>query len=110
MRIELMGNEIESLREFDPATQRSVRRIEDVELGPAREFTADVRDRLDELDLDHLSREARERFEEELAHLRSGQSFAASSSMCPFSHTRRYSTTAAPETLLIVDEWSTSKQ
>ena len=37
LRIELFGSEIESLRRFDPATQRSVGRVEAASLGPAGE-------------------------------------------------------------------------
>src|SRR3972149_139435 len=36
-RIELSGDEVESLREFDPATQRSIREVEEVVLLPLRE-------------------------------------------------------------------------
>ena len=36
-RIELVGDEIESMREFDPATQRSSLKISDLQLTPARE-------------------------------------------------------------------------
>ncbi|MFQ5942059.1 MAG: transcription-repair coupling factor [Anaerolineales bacterium] len=37
VRIELFGDEIESMREFDPATQRSSETIQNLELAPARE-------------------------------------------------------------------------
>jgi transcription-repair coupling factor (superfamily II helicase) len=37
IRIELSGRWVESLRLFDPATQRSLRPVEAVEIGPARE-------------------------------------------------------------------------
>ncbi len=37
VRIELFGNEIESIRRFDPATQRSEARLEGVAVTPARE-------------------------------------------------------------------------
>ena len=37
-RIDLFGNEIDSLRSFDPQTQRSVDTLEKIELLPAREF------------------------------------------------------------------------
>src|SRR5204862_3935421 len=38
VRIEWFGDEIESLRAFDPATQRGIRAIDSVELLPASEF------------------------------------------------------------------------
>mgnify|MGYP003339038967 FL=1 len=37
-RIDLFGDEIESLREFNPETQRSGRKLETIQLLPAREF------------------------------------------------------------------------
>jgi transcription-repair coupling factor (superfamily II helicase) len=37
-RLEFMGDEIDSIREFDPSTQRSVKEIEDVRIVPAREL------------------------------------------------------------------------
>ncbi len=37
VRIELFGSQIESLRRFDPATQRSQKRVESVTITPARE-------------------------------------------------------------------------
>jgi transcription-repair coupling factor (superfamily II helicase) len=38
IRLEFMGDEIESVREFDPATQRSLRAVEQVTVVPLREF------------------------------------------------------------------------
>ena len=38
LRIDLLDDEVESLRAFDPDTQRSTRRIDRVDLLPAREF------------------------------------------------------------------------
>jgi transcription-repair coupling factor (superfamily II helicase) len=37
VRIEFWGDEIESLREFDPNSQRSIRQIEELEIAPSRE-------------------------------------------------------------------------
>ncbi len=37
VRVELFGNQVESLRRFDPATQRSQARVESVTITPARE-------------------------------------------------------------------------
>ncbi len=75
VRIELMGREVESLRIFDPDTQRSVRRVDEITIGPSREILAD---RLDPepfatLNLRACKPESRGRFEEELALLRAGE-------------------------------------
>src|SRR5690606_32915246 len=40
-RVELFDNEVESLREFDPETQRTVRQVDSIDLLPAREFPLD---------------------------------------------------------------------
>ena len=37
VRIDLFGDEVESLRLFDPATQRTIRNVESVEIGPGSE-------------------------------------------------------------------------
>ena len=40
-RIELLDDEIDSIRTFDPETQRSLQKVQDVRLLPAREFPLD---------------------------------------------------------------------
>jgi transcription-repair coupling factor (superfamily II helicase) len=59
VRIELFGDEIESIRLFDPNTQRSVRSIDELSLSPSREtlFTGGETD-LRDLILSSLEREA----------------------------------------------------
>jgi transcription-repair coupling factor (superfamily II helicase) len=42
IRLEFMGDEIESLREFDPATQRSLRAVEQATIVPLREFIMEL--------------------------------------------------------------------
>nr|VFK29816.1 MAG: transcription-repair coupling factor [Candidatus Kentron sp. MB]VFK34195.1 MAG: transcription-repair coupling factor [Candidatus Kentron sp. MB]VFK76452.1 MAG: transcription-repair coupling factor [Candidatus Kentron sp. MB] len=37
-RIDLLGNEVDSIRTFDPETQRSLKKVSDINLLPAREF------------------------------------------------------------------------
>ncbi len=56
-RLDLFDDEIESIRTFDPETQRSVERVEAVRLLPAREFP------LDEEAIAAFRRRYRERFE-----------------------------------------------
>ncbi|MYA20514.1 MAG: transcription-repair coupling factor, partial [Chloroflexi bacterium] len=41
LRIELFGDEIESIRRFDPETQRTVERLDEAVVGPAREWFPD---------------------------------------------------------------------
>jgi len=42
VRLEFMGDDIESIREFDPASQRSLRALQQVTIVPLREFIADL--------------------------------------------------------------------
>ena len=74
VRVELMGSEIESLRLFDPDTQRSVRAVDGMTIGPSLEVLAGRVDLnvLARLNLKACKPEARERFEEELDLLRGG--------------------------------------
>ncbi|MFT7287520.1 MAG: transcription-repair coupling factor (superfamily II helicase) [Halieaceae bacterium] len=41
LRIDLLDDEVDSLRRFDPETQRTIERVESVDLLPAREFPLD---------------------------------------------------------------------
>jgi len=41
-RIELFGDDVESLREFDPATQRSVREVDEITLLPLKESDGEL--------------------------------------------------------------------
>ena len=41
LRIELFGDEVESIRRFDPETQRTVERLDEAVIGPAREWFPD---------------------------------------------------------------------
>jgi len=59
VRIELFGDEVESIREFDPDTQLSTGKVESLTLGPMREFSVGADDfRL-------WAIEARERFDDD---------------------------------------------
>ncbi|MFN3492391.1 MAG: hypothetical protein ACK40V_09250, partial [Anaerolineales bacterium] len=42
VRLDFFGDEIESIRSFDPATQRTLEKLESVLITPAREFLADA--------------------------------------------------------------------
>jgi transcription-repair coupling factor (superfamily II helicase) len=75
LRIEFFGDEIESLRRFDVATQRSTERLGEATIGAAREvldLPAAIKQLAGQLDLSSLNEEMRERFEEELARLAAG--------------------------------------
>ncbi|MCL4370750.1 MAG: transcription-repair coupling factor, partial [Chloroflexi bacterium] len=76
-RIELFGDEIESIRSFDPATQRSVEPLSEVVISPPHELLppADYGTRfaLHGLDLSHCTPQARDAFAREVERLTQGQ-------------------------------------
>ena len=82
VRVEYFGDEIDSLRSFNPATQRSTDAQDEVVLAPASELTAlPVRGRraaaaVRALDWSGLRPEVKEEWQRQLALLEQGQSFA----------------------------------
>jgi transcription-repair coupling factor (superfamily II helicase) len=76
VRVEMWGRTVESLRLFDPATQRSLDVVPSVTIGPAVEMlTRGRRDLLERLDLRGMSTEAKERLSEHLRMLAEGERF-----------------------------------
>jgi transcription-repair coupling factor (superfamily II helicase) len=79
IRIELFGEEIESLRKFDPGLQRSQDALEQAVITPASEALArhgpNVFEHLSGWNLDNLPEDIRAMFERDLASLRSGDPF-----------------------------------
>src|SRR5258706_10775642 len=79
VRVEFFGDEIESLRTFDPVTQRSLNAQDVVLVAPAREALAargaEAADALGKLDRIGLNADARERWARDLEQLRDRQSF-----------------------------------
>ena len=107
LRIELVGREVGSLRLFDPATQRSVRTVDEVTLGPARESVLSPGAGggvLSNLDLSACSRGVRQRFEEELSYLREGVGFSGDSFYAPFLADGTLLEHLPPGALALVDE------
>jgi transcription-repair coupling factor (superfamily II helicase) len=85
-RIELVGDRIESLRLFDPASQRSVAKAESISVGPAREIIlppAGPDDLRRGLDFARCSPDVAERFQEEISTLAVGGAFAGDSFYVP---------------------------
>ena len=77
LRVELFGDEVESIRRFDPATQRTVERVASAAIGPAREWFPS-REALAELagrlaPAQGTRGEGSDGFGEELAALRRGE-------------------------------------
>jgi transcription-repair coupling factor (superfamily II helicase) len=104
VRIELMGREIESLRAFDPATQRSIQAADSVEIGPAREIISPDISALAKLDYSRSTAETRERLQDELSQLRKGLAFRGQDFYVPFLAQATLLDYATDGTLVIIDE------
>jgi transcription-repair coupling factor (superfamily II helicase) len=82
VRVEFFGPTIESIRAFDPATQRSRERVESIGIGVASEFSPDAdlaSDLLASLDFSSTDEEPAERLREELETLARGELVAGPS-------------------------------
>ena len=88
IRIELFGDEIDSLRSFDPASQRSENRLKSFTLGPATETLPRLAEhavsQLNHWDLSNLQPSTRLAFEEDFARLSSGTAFRGIEYYLPF--------------------------
>jgi transcription-repair coupling factor (superfamily II helicase) len=88
VRIELFGDEIDSLRSFDPSSQRSERRMKRFTLGPATETLprvgAQAASRLQRWNFADLQTSSRAVFEEDTARLGQGTSFRGIEYYLPF--------------------------
>ena len=73
LRIELFGDEIESIRRFDPESQRTVERLEAATIGPAREWFPSGHELIELGDRLAAVSNPPEEVEEELAALRRGE-------------------------------------
>ncbi len=90
VRVEFFGDEIDSIRTFDPETQRSLNPVDGVLVGPAREALAlrgpDAARRLAGISLIGMHADARERWERDLEALRYSQSFDDIAFYLPYLH------------------------
>ena len=87
LRIELFGDEVESIRAFDPATQRSSEQRDALRIGPARELAIDparMRHLAERMQPQDLRGEQRERVEQDIAALLDGAVFAGDDVYTPF--------------------------
>ena len=105
VRIELFGDEVESIRRFDAATQRTVERIDEVRIGPASEWFPS-RDALADL-AGHLAPARRGALDdlaaEELAAIRRGE-LPAPARYGPLAAAATLLDHLGPGALVVVDE------
>jgi transcription-repair coupling factor (superfamily II helicase) len=107
LRIELFGDEVESIRAFDPATQRSTERRDAVHIGPARELVVDptrMRRLAERMQTQGLRGVQRERADRDVAALLEGEPFDSDDVYTPFLATSTLLDHVRPETTVIIDE------
>ena len=107
LRIELFGDEVESIRAFDPATQRSSEQRDAVRIGPARELVIDparMRHLAERMQTQGLRDEQRERTDRDVAALLEGQAFAGDDVYTAFLATSTLLDHVPPEATVIIDE------
>ena len=120
VRCEFFGDEILSLRAFDPVTQRSMAGLEEVQVGPAREFTAGTAeqigdeilaiaagqaDRIAALKGEKAAQELLERVRGHVEKLREGVKFYGKDQYLPHFYPKLATLLDyLPEGLLVIDE------
>lgn len=87
VRLEFLGNQIESMRFFDPESQRSAGAVSSLVVTPAREFVMPSR-RIDSaLSLNGCTAEVKHRFQADMTKLQEGQWFPGVESYFPLFNT-----------------------
>jgi transcription-repair coupling factor (superfamily II helicase) len=107
LRIEFLGRQVESLRLFDPLTQRSLRSVQEAVIGPALEVFLDdesLLDSLERLDFEAAAPQVADRFKEEITLLREGVPFRDRSFYVPFLTRATILDHAGEGVLLVLDE------
>lgn len=88
LRIEFFGDEIDSLRRFDPLTQRSEAQVHAAQVGPPHEFPLWRREaalaRLRTIDVSGLRREALDEWLLAFDHIQHGERFEGRALFAPF--------------------------
>jgi transcription-repair coupling factor (superfamily II helicase) len=88
LRVEFFGDEVDSLRRFDSITQRSEGQVREAVVGPPHEipfWRLDAAlERLRELDVEGLRREAREEWDTAVERLMQGERFEGRALFAPF--------------------------
>jgi transcription-repair coupling factor (superfamily II helicase) len=106
-RIELFGDLIESIRLFDPASQRSITVVPEITIIPAREMiisTNELGNILHRLDISNLNSEARYRIDKDIEHLKLGQWFEGIDLYSSLLNDGTLPDYLPPKTIVIVDQ------
>jgi len=110
-RLEFLGNTIDSIRLFDPASQRSLSTIKSLAIGPATELLAPLMSTKTELEeiagglnLASCNAEVRQQFERELNMLADKQELNNRQFYAPLFNTDSLLDFLPPDCLLVLDE------
>ena len=107
-RIEFFGDEVESIRWFDPASQRSVEPAESLAIVPAREMLLPPKDQLErvltEFDLSHCNNQTRDLIYEDIELLLGGQWRDGLQFYAPVFNNSTLLDYLPPKTLAILDD------
>lgn len=107
IRIELFGDEIDSLRSFDPASQRSENRLKSFTMGPATEtlprHAQCAANQLSRWNFDELQPGTKISFEEDVARLASGAAFRGIEYYLPFFYNGRNGQSGQPHATSVLD-------
>ncbi|MHB9092090.1 MAG: transcription-repair coupling factor family protein, partial [Chloroflexota bacterium] len=108
LRLEFSGDEVDSIRLFDPLTQRSVGKVDTAVIAPPRELTPllaqQVAAALSGLDLSALAPEVQERWQGDLEALSRGDISPLSDPYAPFVGTSSLLDYLGERALLAVDD------
>ena len=104
VRIEFFGDRIESMRWFDPESQRSSGPISSLIITPAKEFIMPSGKINSAPDLDGCTAEVRERFQADMAKLQQGQWFPGAGFYFPIFNTGGVFDYLGDNALLVLDE------
>ncbi len=105
VRLEFFGNQIDSMRRFDPESQRSSGMISSLIVTPVREcLPGSGGSWLSSLSVEGCNDELRQRFEADYLRLRDGEWFPGADFYTPLFNTGSVLDYLAEDTLLILDE------
>jgi transcription-repair coupling factor (superfamily II helicase) len=104
VRIEFFGNRIESMRCFDPESQRSNNPISSLIVTPAKEFIMPAGKINSTLNLDGCTAEVKQRFQENMAKLQQGQWFPGAEFYFPLFNTGNVFDYLGGDALLVLDD------
>ncbi len=110
-RLEFFGNNIESIRTFDPASQRSVDKINEIEVGPASEMLLPHRidkhsleDILNGIDLLGCTSEVKQQFQRDKEMFLAGKPLREAQFYAPLFNKGKILDYLPPDTLIVLDE------